>query len=94
MPACVKASSTPCENGKRSGPAVMTVLHNGVKIHDKVALIWEGEPGDVRKLTYGELDGEVCRLASALRELFDAGWAAAAGRETAGHPNTAREAAG
>ena len=22
---------------------------------DKVALLWEGEPGEVRKLTYGEL---------------------------------------
>src|SRR4029077_6349964 len=31
--------------------------------------IWEGEPGDVRKLTYGELDREVCRLAGALRRL-------------------------
>src|SRR6202049_803488 len=37
--------------------------------HDKVALIWEGEPGDVRRLTYGELDEQVCRLASALRRL-------------------------
>jgi len=36
---------------------------------DKVALIWEGEPGEVRKLTYGELDHEVCRLAGALRRL-------------------------
>jgi acetyl-CoA synthetase len=39
------------------------------EFHDKLALIWEGEPGDVRKLTYGELDEEVCRLAGALRRL-------------------------
>jgi len=36
---------------------------------DKVALIWEGEPGEVRRLTYAELDREVCRLASALQKL-------------------------
>lgn len=27
-----------CENGKKVGMAVMTVYHNGVKIHDKVAM--------------------------------------------------------
>ena len=36
---------------------------------DKTAIIWEGEPGDVRKLTYGELDRQVSRLAGALRRL-------------------------
>ena len=41
--------------------------HRDREFHDKVALIWEGEPGDVRRLTYGELDKEVCRLAGALR---------------------------
>ena len=25
---------------------------------DKTALIWEGEPGEVRRLTYGELHAE------------------------------------
>ena len=43
--------------------------HRDSEFHDKVAVIWEGEPGDVRKLTYGELDAEVCRLAGALRRL-------------------------
>src|SRR6266568_2736184 len=43
--------------------------HRDQAFHDKVALIWEGEPGDVRRLTYGELDREVCRLAGALRRL-------------------------
>jgi acetyl-CoA synthetase len=37
--------------------------------YDKLALIWEGEPGEVRRLTYRELDYQVCRLASALRRL-------------------------
>ncbi|MBI3911788.1 MAG: AMP-binding protein [Armatimonadetes bacterium] len=35
---------------------------------DRVALVWEGDDGDVRRLTYAELDREVCRLAGALRE--------------------------
>jgi acetyl-CoA synthetase len=36
---------------------------------DKRAIVWEGEPGDRRTLTYRELHGEVCRLANALRGL-------------------------
>ncbi len=37
---------------------------------DAVALIWEGdEPGDDKKITYGEMKGEVCRLANALKSL-------------------------
>ncbi len=36
---------------------------------DRAALIWEGEPGDTRTLTYRELHAEVCRCANALRDL-------------------------
>jgi acetyl-CoA synthetase len=36
---------------------------------DKVALIWEGENGEVRRLTYEELNDQVCRLASSLTAL-------------------------
>ncbi len=36
---------------------------------DKVALHWEGEPGDSRTITYAQLQDEVCRLANALEEL-------------------------
>src|SRR6056297_135539 len=36
---------------------------------DRVAIIWEGEPGDTRTLTYRELRGEVCKTASALLHL-------------------------
>ena len=43
--------------------------HRDREFHDKTALIWEGEPGEVRKLTYGELDRDVCRLAGALRRM-------------------------
>jgi acetyl-CoA synthetase len=34
---------------------------------NKAAIIWEGEPGDTRTLTYGELHREVCRFANVLR---------------------------
>jgi acetyl-CoA synthetase len=33
------------------------------------ALVWEGEPGDTRTVTYGELKDEVSRIANALKEL-------------------------
>ncbi len=36
---------------------------------NQAALIWEGEPGDGRVLTYWELHREVCRAANALRQL-------------------------
>ncbi len=36
---------------------------------DKPAVIWEGEPGEVRRLSYRELNAEVCRLARGLRQL-------------------------
>ena len=34
---------------------------------DRLAILFEGEPGDVRKLTYRELHAEVCRFANALK---------------------------
>jgi len=36
---------------------------------DKVAILWEGEPGEVRKLTFGDLHAEVQRFANALKNL-------------------------
>jgi acetyl-CoA synthetase len=39
------------------------------KYREKLALIWEGEDGEVRRLTYGELYEETNRLANALRGL-------------------------
>ena len=35
---------------------------------DKTAIIWEGEPGDVRTFTYRELHSEVSRLANAFKK--------------------------
>jgi acetyl-CoA synthetase len=53
----------------------LNVTHNCVDRHahsarrNKAAIIWEGEPGDSRVLTYGMLAREVNRFANALRSL-------------------------
>ncbi|HXX30611.1 MAG TPA: acetate--CoA ligase [Myxococcaceae bacterium] len=39
------------------------------KYGDKTAILFEGEPGDVRKLTYRQLHADVCRLANGLKSL-------------------------
>ena len=36
---------------------------------DRTAILWEGEPGDSRKLTYAELHREVCKFANVLKQL-------------------------
>ena len=36
---------------------------------DRTAVLWEGEPGDVARLTYKELHAGVCRLANALKRI-------------------------
>jgi len=53
----------------------LNACHNCVDRHangaraDKVALLFEGEPGDIRKITYRELKDEVSRTANALKAL-------------------------
>ena len=36
---------------------------------NQAAIVWEGEPGDTRRLTYAQLREEVCRCANALKAL-------------------------
>ncbi|HJZ83436.1 MAG TPA: acetate--CoA ligase [Pyrinomonadaceae bacterium] len=36
---------------------------------NKAALVWEGEPGDTRTLTYQQLHTEVCRFANVLKKI-------------------------
>ena len=36
---------------------------------DKIALIWEGEPGEVRRISYSDLLADVCRCANVLKSL-------------------------
>ena len=43
--------------------------HIKTPLKDKAALIWEGEPGDQRTLTYGDLYLEVNKLANAMKSL-------------------------
>jgi len=43
--------------------------HLGTARRNKAAIIWEGEPGDRRTITYWELHREVCRAANALKAL-------------------------
>ena len=43
--------------------------HLGTTKANKVALLWEGENGDVRSYTYSELHKEVCRAANALKAI-------------------------
>jgi acetyl-CoA synthetase len=51
----------------------LNLSHNCVDRHalgarkDKVALLWEGEPGEVRKVTYGELHEQVQAFANVLK---------------------------
>ncbi len=40
--------------------------HVAAGLGDRVAIHWEGEPGDTRTITYAELQGEVSRAANAL----------------------------
>ena len=53
----------------------LNLSHNCVDRHangarrDKVALLWEGEPGEVRRVTYGELHAQVQRFANVLKGL-------------------------
>jgi acetyl-CoA synthetase len=43
--------------------------HLNTEREDKTAILWEGEPGDQRTLTYRELHEEVCRFANVLKQL-------------------------
>jgi acetyl-CoA synthetase len=43
--------------------------HLSTPRRDKIALLWEGEPGEKRSLTYAQLHTEVCKFANALKKL-------------------------
>ncbi len=43
--------------------------HVAGPLRNKAAIIWEGEPGEVRTLTYQQLLDEVCRFSNALKRL-------------------------
>ncbi len=53
----------------------LNLCHNCVDRHalgalsDHVALLWEGEPGEVRRITYGQLHEQVQRFANVLKNI-------------------------
>ncbi|MCB9915482.1 MAG: acetate--CoA ligase [Planctomycetes bacterium] len=53
--------------GKLNASAVCLDQHLAGARADARAIVWEGEPGDVRTLTYRELHAEVCRFANVLK---------------------------
>ena len=53
--------------GKLNASQVCIDRHLDGPRADKLALLFEGEPGDLRSLTYAELSAEVCRFANVLR---------------------------
>ncbi|TDJ47080.1 MAG: acetate--CoA ligase [Gammaproteobacteria bacterium] len=64
------ASNAP--NYRWFADGVLNVSHNCLDVHlaergDKTAIIFEGEGGDQRRLSYRELTAQVCRFANALR---------------------------
>jgi len=55
--------------------AKTNIVHNAVERHlktwrrNKLALIWEGEPGDLRTFSYHALAREVCKMANILKSM-------------------------
>ena len=53
--------------GRINASAVCLDQHALGRRADQRAIVWEGEPGEVRTLTYAELHLEVCRFANVLK---------------------------
>jgi len=71
-PFTVPLDDSDAPNYRWFADGLLNVSHNCLDVHletagDKVAIIFEGEPGDVRKLTYRDLHAEVCRFANVLK---------------------------
>jgi len=55
--------------------AKTNIVHNAIERHlktwrrNKLALIWEGEPGDLRTFSYHALSREVCKMANILKSM-------------------------
>ena len=71
-PFSVPLDDTDAPNCRWFNDGELNVSYNCLDVHlaaraDKVAILFEGEPGDVRKLTYRDLHREGCRFANALK---------------------------
>ena len=52
----------------------LNIVHNCIDRHipnraSQIAFIWEGDSGEVKKISYAELNQQVCRVANALKSL-------------------------
>lgn len=56
-----------CSGGKTNVVLNCIDRHRDTPVWDKVWIVWEGEDGERRELSYREMDEEICRFASALR---------------------------
>jgi acetyl-CoA synthetase len=71
-PFTVGLDSSQAPNYRWFSDGRLNASYNCLDVHlndrgSKTAVIFEGEPGDVRRLTYRELHTEVCRFANALK---------------------------
>jgi len=71
-PFTVALDDTQAPNYRWFGDGRLNASYNCLDVHlnergHKTAVIFEGEPGDVRRLSYRELHAEVCRFANALK---------------------------
>ena len=55
--------------GRTNASANCLDRHQGAPVWHKTAILWEGEPGEKRSLTYAELHTEVCKFANGLKQL-------------------------
>ncbi len=62
-------SSTWFNGGKLNLSHNCVDRHAAGKFADKIAILWEGEPGEVRRITYAELHEQVQRFANVLKSL-------------------------
>ena len=71
-PFTVGLDATRAPNYRWFSDGRLNASYNCLDVHlntraEKTALIFEGEPGDVQRLTYRELHAQVCRFANALK---------------------------
>ena len=63
----IRHSRNGLQAGRRTSPiTALTDMLNGER-KDKAAIIFEGEPGDQRVITFAELHQQVCRFANVLK---------------------------
>ena len=58
-----------CTGGRTNLVLSCLDAHMGIPTRDRLAIVWEGEDGTVRRWTYSKLNAQTCRLAGALRGL-------------------------